>query len=148
MNNDISIRKGSVQEVVHLSKQLPEFDNPHEENIYEERMQNKSGLILVATVNGVLAGFKVGYDKFGDGSFYTWMGGVIPEFRRLGLAKKLAHHQEQYAINKGYNSIILKTRNKHRNMRLFAVSSGYDVIKVILMKQIEENRIVLKKVLK
>ena len=147
MLNEISIRKGTIEEVVMISKEISEFVKPYNELVYQERLLNKDHLILVAEVNNQLAGFKVGYDKFQDGSFYTWMGGVKKEYRQIGVARKLAECQEEYAKSKGYKSIVLKTRNRHKNMLLFALNSGFDIIEVLTRHPISENRIVLKKAL-
>lgn len=144
---EIEIFQGSVKEVVDLSVQVPEFDDPHKNQVYHERLHNKDHLILIAKVKGVAAGFKVGYDKFEDGSFYSWMGGVLPEYRKLGVAKRLAEHQEQLATERGYEKIVLKTRNRHKNMLLFAINSGFKIIKLIPAHNIDEHRIVLEKAL-
>lgn len=143
----IIIRQGTIKEVVELSRAIPEFHDPYKEEDYYERLNDKQHLILVADVHGELAGFKVGYDKFGDRSFYTWMGGVLPAFRKQGVAKMLAEYQEEYAKNAGFKSILLKTRNRHKNMLLFAISSGFKIVEVECREPIEENRILLRKLL-
>ncbi len=145
MHENILIRKGSFAEAVKLTLEISEFENPHKEEVYLDRLSDKDHLILIATVNNEPAGFKVGYDKFGDGSFYTWMGGVKSEFRRMGIAKKLADTQEEYAVKQGYNSIILKTRNRHKNMLVFAINNGFKIIEIMVKEHLEENRIILKK---
>lgn len=148
MADDISIRKGTIEEVVMISNEILEFDKPHESKVYRERLLDKDYLILIAVVEGQLAGFKVGYDKFDDGTFYTWMGGVKKAFRQLGVARKLAEVQERYVMSKGYKSILLKTRNRHKNMLHFALKSGFEIIEVLTMNPTSENRIILKKELK
>ena len=145
MLDDIIIRKGTIDEVVLLSKAINEFDNPYDSSVYEKRLKSRDFLILVAECQNQLLGFKVGYNKFQDGSFYTWMGGVVKEFRRTGVAKALANYQEAYAIKNGYNSIVLKTRNRHKSMLLFAINSGFEIIEVLTMESVEEQRIILKK---
>jgi ribosomal protein S18 acetylase RimI-like enzyme len=145
MSDDISIRKGTIVEVVLISNEISEFDKPHDASMYKERLLDKDYLILVAEVVNQLVGFKVGYDKFQDGTFYTWMGGVKKEYRRNGIAKALATHQEDYAKSKGYDSIILKTRNRHKEMLIFALKSGFEIIEVLTMNSINEHRIILKK---
>ena len=108
-------------------------------------MDGKTSLCLVAYLEGRPAGFKVGYDKFGDGSFYTWMGGVVSAYRRNHIAKALADAQEAWAAMQGFNSIILKTRNRHKAMLIFALSNGFSITSVEPMETLEEYRIVLKK---
>ncbi|MDW3211602.1 MAG: GNAT family N-acetyltransferase [Reichenbachiella sp.] len=146
--NRVIVRKGSIEEVVRLSNEIPEFDNPHDKEVYEDRLKSKKHLIAIAQVEGELAGFKVGYDKLGNSSFYTWMGGVLPKFRKMGVAKVLADFQEQYAIEEGFDSVILKTRNRHKNMLHFALKSGFEIIEVEPRVESSENRILLKKQLK
>lgn len=141
----IYIRKGSIEEVVQLSRSIPEFDNPHCRDVYEQRLKGKRHLIAVAEIDKELTGFKVGYDKFGNSSFYSWMGGVLPAFRKMGVAAALASFQENYAKEQGFDAVILKTRNRHKNMLLFALKSGFEIIEVETKVPSKENRILLKK---
>ena len=91
------IKKGSIEDAVSVSNQIPELENPHPKEVYENRMKGKKHLILIAYVEEEMVGFKVGYDKFEDGqNFYTWMGGVLPDFRKKGIADALSKKQETW----------------------------------------------------
>lgn len=138
-----SIRAGDIATVVTLSKQLPEFVNPHEAEEYERRLTGVSHLILVVYANEEPVGFKVGYER--DGAFYSWMGGILPDFRRLGLAKALADEQERWAKQQGYKTITFKTRNSHKGMLIFALQNGFDIIGFEPKSTIEQHRILLRK---
>lgn len=128
--------------------QIPEFgDNLYDENVFIERLSVANNLILVAKTTSQTVGFKVGYQRFNDGSFYSWMGGVIPEFRELRIAKKLADAQEKWAKEHGYNAITFKTRNRLKPMLIFALKNGFDIIDVIPQDKICNHRIILKKLL-
>jgi ribosomal protein S18 acetylase RimI-like enzyme len=142
---NIEILQTSIETAWEVSLLIPELVNPHPANEYHHRMDGKTSLCLVAYLEGRPAGFKVGYDKFGDGSFYTWMGGVVPAYRRNHIAKALADAQEAWAAMQGFNSIILKTRNRHQAMLIFALSNGFSITGVEPMETLEEYRIVLKK---
>jgi ribosomal protein S18 acetylase RimI-like enzyme len=144
----IEIYKGIIKEAFEISKKIPEFDKISTEKEYEKRLSNTKYLILIAKVNNELVGFKVGYDRYNDGSFYSWIGGVIPEYRKKGIAKKLAEEQELWAKKQGYKNIKIKTRNKFRNMLIFLITSGFKIIDIEKKEQINENRIILKKDLK
>ena len=100
--NNISIRKGEISVVVELSRNIPEFINPNDEREYNRRLTNVPHLILIAYVEEKPVGFKVGYER--DESFYSWMGGVLPDFRRLRIAKLLATKQENWAKQNGYKN--------------------------------------------
>lgn len=142
---EITIRKGSIAEVVALSKQVPEFFQPYSEVTYEKRLQDKPHLILIAEVDGNLAGFKVGYQKETKSEFYSWMGGVLVLYRRLGIATKLAERQESWAKEKGYHIIKFKTRNRLTKMLHFGLHRGFMITDVIKNEELEEYRIILEK---
>jgi ribosomal protein S18 acetylase RimI-like enzyme len=142
------IKKGSIEDAVSVSNQIPELENPHQKEVYENRMTGKKYLILIAYADKKMVGFKVGYDKFQDGiNFYTWMGGVLPDFRQKGIADALAKKQETWITQNGFQNVILKTRNKHQGMLIFAIKNNFKIIKFEPRENIEEHRIILKKIL-
>jgi len=140
----ISIQENKLDNALTLSQQLPEFENPYSIEEYNNRL-NGHHLILTAHVDNHIVGFKIGYDRFSDGSFYSWMGGVLPEFRRQGVANTLADYQENWAKKQGYKSIKLKTRNKHESMIVFAFERGFDIIDSESNENIREMKIWLEK---
>ena len=125
---------------------ISEFDSPFTMAEYEKRLDG-SGLVLTAEIDGDPVGFKVGYDRFQDGSFYSWMGGVDPDHRQKGIATELADYQEMWAKSQGYSSIKLKTRNKHEEMIEFSIKRGFDIIDSEPNDDIREIRIWMEKIL-
>lgn len=144
---NFSIREGSITEAVAIAKQIPEFVNPHPIAEYEKRLNGVKHLILIAYVDERLIGFKVGYEREQDGSFYSWMGGVLSQIRRSGVAWQLAIAQEEWAKKNGYTKIVFKTRNRLKAMLLFALKNGFHIIAVEARETVEENRITLIKYL-
>lgn len=143
MTDAISITEGTIDMVVALSQQIPEFVNPHGAAAYQARLSKTPHLILVAFIAQKAVGFKVGYER--EGYFYSWMGGVLPAYRKLGVAQKLADAQENWARSKGYPSVTFKTRNHHKAMLLFAIKNGFDIIGVETRDVPAEYRILLQK---
>ena len=139
----IKIQEDSLETVIAISKEIPEFHNPHELVTYQERLKNVPSITLVAYVDGVPTGFKVGYER--DGYFYSWMGAILPAYRRLGIARQLAEQQEAWAKEKGYPHVTFKTRNRLKPMLLFALSRGFDIIEIQPKATIAEYRIILRK---
>ena len=139
----ISIKRGSIAEVVALSKGIPEFTNPYSAQEYQKRLANIEHLILIAWQNDQPIGFKVGYNK--ETTFYSWMGGVLPPFRRKGVAQKLAKVQENWARKRQYQNIMLKTRNQHQTMLIFALKNGFKIVGFEPKDSLEAHRIILKK---
>lgn len=137
------VKQGNIETVVYLSREIDEFDHPHDEREYEKRLSGIPHLILVAWSNGEAVGFKVGYER--EGSFYSWMGAVKKEWRRKGIAKALADHQESWARQRGYDSITFKTRNRLKAMLTFAINNGFNIIGMEERPDIDENRILLRK---
>lgn len=130
----IHICEGSFQECVYLSSKIPEFNSPYKIEEYKKRCTGKY-LTLIAEIDNQSVGFKIGYDRLNDGSFYSWMGGVLPKFRRMGVAYSLANFQEKWAAKNGFISIVLKTRQKHDGMIAFSLNRGFIIT--------EETQIVL-----
>lgn len=143
----IQLEKGSIATVVQLSRQIPEFQNPHAAEEYEKRLAGRRHLILIAYEKDSPVGFKVGYERTPD-TFYSWMGGVLPTHRRLGIAQRLAETQETWAKEQGFSAIQFKTWNKHRAMLLFAIGRGFSILGVEPQEQLEDYRILLIKSLR
>lgn len=90
-------------------------------------------------------GFKVGYNKENNGSFYSWMGGVLRAYRQAGVARELARVQEAWAKKEGFTRIRFKTRNRHKAMLLFAIKNSFAIMAVEPREIVAEYRIVLEK---
>ena len=143
MKKKLHIIEGTIKQAVEISKQIPEFKNPYETGEYEKRLKDKTHLILIAYWNGKPAGFKVGYQV--DDHFYSWLGGVVPEFRKNKIAAELAHFQQKWIKGKGIKIIKMKTRNMHRIMLQFALSDGFYITRVEKKDNAKESRIFLDK---
>lgn len=145
---NLTIKQGSIDEIVALSAAIPEFNNPYTAEEYRKRLSGSTHLILVAVVNGSNAGFKVGYDRYSDGSFYSWMGGLLPQHRGKGIYQQLTFAMERWAAENGYSTILLKTRNRLLPMIRFCLSAGYHVSGFSEHPNPMESRIYFRKELK
>jgi len=141
----IEIKEGTLEEVIALSLKIPEFIDPHPIEEYQRRLQKAPHLILIAYSNQTPIGFKVGYEK--EGYFYSWMGAILPNYRRLNAATLLAEKQEAWAMKQGYPHVTFKTRNHLKSMLLFAIKRGFHILAVEEREQLEEYRILLRKFL-
>ena len=65
-----------------------------------EKLMRKNLIALVAVEGEQVAGFKFGYEHE-DGAFYSWLGGVHPNFQRRGIAKALMEHQHKVVKEQG-----------------------------------------------
>ncbi|MFK8164878.1 MAG: GNAT family N-acetyltransferase [Lewinella sp.] len=143
MPETIFVRETDIKEVVALSALIPELGEFPREHIYREKIAAKPHLILIAEIDGIAAGFKVGYER--DGYWYSWLGGVHPDYRRRGVARILADRQDEWARQQGYSSVTFKTLNRLRNMLRFGIDRGFNIIKVEEHEEVMENRIWLRR---
>ena len=143
MKKDLKIVEGTIKQAVEISKKIPELEKPYDLSEYEKRLKDKIHLILIAYWKEMPAGFKVGYQI--DDHFYSWMGGVIPEFRQKKIARELAIYQQNWVKEKDIRIIKMRTRNKHKTMLLFALSNGFYITGLEKHSNSEESRILLDK---
>lgn len=139
------IKEGQLKDAAAVSSNIPEFDNPYPIAEYHKRLSDTPHLILTAYDNQKPVGFKIGYERNKDGSFYSWMGGVLPDYRKMNAASILADYQESWAKRQGYKTIRLKTRSKHRAMLSFSLKRKFMIKDRIPKNPPEESRIILVK---
>lgn len=139
------IREASFDELYLIHQQIPEFPSKISMLYYGERLKNTLHLALVAELEGKVVGFKVGYQRDNQKIFYSWMGGVIPGFRKAGVASALAKFQEDWARENGFKKIFFKTRNRFPAMISFGLKRGFKIMEVIRKDSVEDYRIVMMK---
>jgi len=83
--------------------------------------------LILACADERTVGFKLGYE-LNDREFYSWLGGVIPEYRGLQIASSLMSAQHHWCRQQGYTRIQTKTQNRFREMLLLNLRHGFDVI--------------------
>ena len=110
------LREASLSELLWLHERIVEFPGNSSFTFYEDRLRHRVSLALVALWDGELAGFKVGYPSELPEQFYSWMGGVRPEFRRKGIATALTEEQERWTKEVGFRAVFFKTRNRFPGM--------------------------------
>ena len=120
----VSIREGSIEDIVHLQARINEFSAPYTKETIIDRLDNKTFLALVAYHEHELVGFKLGYAE-SKTQFYSWLGGVSPHARRQGIARQLLHHQEDWARSQGFKRLRVKSRNQFRAMMILLLNEGY-----------------------
>ena len=97
----MQIRDDSFEECIKLSQIISGVESPYKINKYEKRCDGINHLYLMGDIP---VGFKIGYDHYKNG--------VIPNFRRNGVAHQLSNFQESWAENNEYSYIRMKTRKK------------------------------------
>ena len=139
------IREASPAELLWVHECIPEFPGKASLEFYTERLKHRLHLGLVAEKDGELLGFKVGYQSDTPDTFYSWMGGVRPEFRGKGIATALAEEQERWAKAQGFTSVFFKTRNRFPEMIQFGLKRGFKIVDLLHKGGVEDYRIVMHK---
>ena len=123
----IQIKETDADVVWPVIKKIPEFSKSTTCDDIKNRLEKFSGaLILVAEYDGTPAGFKIGYETE-QTTFYSWFGGVIPEFRQIGIAEKLLKYQEQLVEKRGLKKISVKSMNRYRGMLCMLLKNDYRI---------------------
>jgi len=91
------------------------------------RINEKRGLLVIlAYIDSELVGFKIGYEKH-RGTFFSWLGAVLPKYQRQGIAKKLLRHQHQLCINGGYLEVQTEAQGDNVNMLILNLNEGFSI---------------------
>lgn len=115
--------KGITEEITMLHRQI--FGGPG--HWLEKLNSQEHMLIHVALVDKCVVGYKIGY-ALDDQIFYSWLGGVRPDCRKLGIASELMRRQHADLQALGYGVVRTKTMNKWRGMLLLNIQTGFDVL--------------------
>jgi ribosomal protein S18 acetylase RimI-like enzyme len=123
------------------------FRPPRNRSYFERRIRGRiNPLILLAQMDGRPVGFSVGYE-LKPGTFYCWYIGVLPDFRRAGIASQLMEALAEKATGNGYHTIRFECFNSQRPMMHLAISQNYDIVGLRFHRQTQENLLILEHML-
>jgi GNAT superfamily N-acetyltransferase len=133
MTDDLVIEIAEGEQVLAASDEIaslcyllfPNFTDAY----LTDRLPRVTGLALVAArgPDGALVGFKLGYAR-GQGTFYSWLGGVHPRLRRQGVGRMLMQRQHDWAREHGYAYVETKTRTMNNAMIILNLQAGFHII--------------------
>ncbi|ABG42001.1 acetyltransferase, GNAT family [Paraglaciecola sp. T6c] len=123
----IEYEEGSLSDILLVNAQIPEFDRHITQAKLQLRLNDRAHLLLVAKVNGGAVGYKLGYALSSRG-FYSWLGAVVPAYRKMGIASSLRQQQEDWALKSGYEHIEVKSMNRYPAMLQLLIGSGYKIV--------------------
>lgn len=96
------------------------------------RLENMpDATVFTATKEARLAGFKAGY-AIAEDRYYSWLGGVDPDFRGRGIAKELMSRQHQWLSESRFR--LLETHVEQGNERMIQLNldGGLSVVGLFL----------------
>jgi len=138
-------RVGTIEEAYKVFTKIPEFDQYLSIDEMRQRVIEGS-IVLISEYEGELIGFKIGY-PLNKTDFYSWLGGVVPSKRKLGVAKRMLVLQESLAAKQSFTSILVKSMNRFRSMLHMLIENGYDITSVENYGGTDSERICFRKAL-
>ncbi|AML56098.1 Protein export cytoplasm protein SecA ATPase RNA helicase [Serratia rubidaea] len=142
----LTTRTATLAEIQQLYQHIPEFNAAHRLQDLQLRIGDAMHYARIAELDGQPAGFKLGYQT-GDDTFYSWLGGVLPAFRRRGVAGRLLEEQERWARTQGFRRLTVKTRNQFRGMLMLLIARHYRIITLEKKGEVADYRLLLEKTL-
>ena len=86
------------------------------------------------------------YVNFNDRRIlYTWIGGTRRDWRGQGHFRALTEQQEQWAIDNGFDEILVKTKNRFYDMRGTLDHLRFNVVKYEPHTDNQESKVYLSK---
>ena len=120
------------------------FRPPVDAAFFERRLRHDKPLMMVAELEGRPVGFSCGYE-LRPTTYYSWLYGVLPEARRLGIASQLMAAEHAWAKDHGYDMVRFECYNQHRPMLLLAIKVGYDIVGIRWDSRTAENLVIFEK---
>jgi GNAT superfamily N-acetyltransferase len=155
--NQYELEQGAL-EIQYIEEYFGEFPRKKSATEIVERLQGRQHLILLANAplpddpgSVVPVSFKVAHEiKTREGEpklvdlvarlrdfvqfdgrrvLYTWIGGTRRDWRGQGHFRALTEQQELWAIEQGFDEIVVKTKNKFYDMRGTLDHLRFEVVK-------------------
>ena len=102
------------------------FGTPPSESFLERLNEKKDLSILMAHSGDEIIGFKIGYTRF-KGIFFSWLGAVLTEHRRQGVARELIRHQHKLCSMRGYKELQTESSGTKEGMLILNLKEGFEV---------------------
>ncbi|MBI4579079.1 MAG: GNAT family N-acetyltransferase [Planctomycetes bacterium] len=111
--------------------------------VFERRFRNRlNPLILLAQVDRQPAGFALGYEMKAS-TFYCWLVGVLPAYRKAGIASQIMEAMSAWARENGYHVLRFECFNRARPMLKIALQQNFDIVGVRFDTDEAANLIIL-----
>ncbi|MHC4441213.1 MAG: GNAT family N-acetyltransferase [Planctomycetota bacterium] len=122
----IVVGPDEVDNIVELFNEV--FRPARDRAFIERRLEGRiNPLILMAHIEKRPVGFAIAYE-IKPSTFYCWLIGVLPDYRRAGIASQLMEALAAVAADCGYKLIRFECFNRQRAMLHLAIKHGYNIV--------------------
>src|SRR5437763_6234964 len=95
---------------------------------FRRRFRGRYNILrMIARIQDRPVGFFVGFE-LKPVTFIAWFYGVLPDFRRQGIASQLMDAVHTWAAENDYELIRVECHNGHRPMLHLSIQLGYDLV--------------------
>lgn len=121
------------------------FAPRREADFFERRFKNRCNVLsLVAEVDGRPVGFSIGFE-LKPTTWFNWLYGVLPDFRRAGIAAQLTEAEHAWAADRGYEFVRMECHNQHRPVLALAIKHGFDIVGLRYDSERHSNLVIFEK---
>lgn len=121
-----SVGQADLPVIADLYNQM--FRPQHDVEFFSRRLLGRyQPLLLIASLDNVPVGFYTGFE-LKPGTFFSWLYGVLPEYRRIGIASQLMDASHAWATERNYETMRYECYNQHRAMLHLAIAKEYDIV--------------------
>ena len=114
---------------------------------FRRRFQGRyNGLRMIARIQDKPVGFFLGFE-LKPTTFFAWFYGVLPDFRRAGIATQLMEAVHAWAREHEYESVRLECHNSARSMLHLAIALDYIVAGIRWDPDRGDNLVIFEKTL-
>lgn len=166
------LQQGAL-EIAYIEEFFNEFPVRKSEAEIVQRLQGREAQILMAEAGLpgegpiVPVSYKVSHELRGDESdpklldlverlsgvvdfknrrvLYNWLGATRRDWRGQGHFRALTEEQEVWAVARGFDEVIVKTKNKFYDMRTALDQLQFDIIKFDPAPELTESKVYLRK---
>ncbi len=119
-----------IQTIVEMIMLIPEFTHNTPAEEIHERIEGKDHDLIIIYDKRKPAGFIIAY-ALDEETYYNWIMGVLPEYRKRGVGKNLIVQFETRAKRKGYSYFQVKSMERfpamlHLLNKMKYEKCGYD----------------------
>jgi GNAT superfamily N-acetyltransferase len=114
---------------------------------FRRRFRGRYNILqMVARIKDRPVGFFLGFE-LKPSVFYSWFYGVLPDFRRQGIASQLMDAVHSWARHEDYESIRCECHNRHRPILQLLIDLGYDIVGLRWDPDRGDNLVIFEKML-
>jgi len=122
----VPVGPGEIELITDLYNDV--FSPRQEPSFFEQRFRGRYNVsMLVAIVEERHVGFAIGFELM-PSTYFSWICGVLPDYRRTGVATQLIQGQRAWAQDNEYSILRFECQNQHRPMLHVAISEGFDAV--------------------